>query len=260
MEIDLRTTLETELECSLAFPYNNMARVYRLGEPPGSQATNLPEHFGGDCLEQVARLQERLHRKEIPTKTILNPDVMHFALIGETSDKLFYLDPSLRALQPVIFSNGVEKNAVNAYPRAGNQWSQLSAQKNGNQLEATWTIPNGDKIRSLATHHFALTEPDAMPKKENLDNQRAFFATQRSLYWQIPDPETGDLLNIRIMKGQEALEISLIGKRGGYKTEESSEFRERFERVIALTQVSEHDIREFIAETRRRWLGFSSQL
>ncbi len=260
MKTDLLTTLETELERSLKFPYNNMTRVYRLGERRGPRVAKLPESYGGDCLEQVARLQARLREQGIPTKTILNPDVMHFALIGETPDGIFYLDPSLRALKPVIFDNGVEENTVNAYPRVDDQWSRLNARKNGDQLEVTWAVPNGDRVRSMATHRFALAEPDATPRT-TLEIQRAWFAGQKSLYWQIPDPTTGDLLNIRMMKGKEApLEISLTGKRGGYKPEESPEFQERFERVIALTQVSERDIREFITETRRRWLGFSSQL
>lgn len=259
MESGLRTTLETELKQSLAFPYNNMARVSRLGEPNGPSAAKLPKSFGGDCLEQVARLRARLRRKGIHTKTILNPTMMHFALIGETEGDFFYLDPSLRALQPVVFSDGVEENAVDAYPRVDNQWSQLIARKDGNQLTAEWTIPNGEKKRSLKIHRFALAEPDATPRTK-LAIQRAFFANQKSLYWQIPDPETEELLTMRMMKEPETLGISVIGARGGYKLEGNPEFAPLFERVIASTKTNEQEVREFIAETRRRWLGFSSQL
>lgn len=254
MESGLRTTLEAELERSLAFPYNSMARAYRLGEPDGPSAAKLPENFGGDCLEQVTRLKRRLTEKGIPTKVILSPQEMHFALLGEG----FYLDPSLRTLEPVLL-NGAEEVMVNVYPRINGRWGNLTARREEqNVLSATWTIHNGERIRAMPPHHFALAEPDATPE-ENLDNQRAFFAAQRSLYWQIPDPETGEILNVRMMKERESPSISSIGT-PGYKPEGDPRFAPLFERVIASTKTNEQEVREFIAETRRRWLGFSSQL
>jgi hypothetical protein len=137
------------------FPYNSFAPVLDLA------GIITPAGLGGNCIEQVRVLGERIRRDTRYDVSYL-VDGRHHALIAAWGDDAFYLDPYLLHDASIQLPATRGSTSVAAFPHIAGQPGIITVHRSGTSLRVTKQLASPNTAGYYLTHEFSFLLRDPL--------------------------------------------------------------------------------------------------